>query len=246
MARLFFIVFMTVFTVAVQAQAQTEKFTFIKPGTRHEVAIQLGAFRPTAGFGITGVTGEGGERFGGMGFLFAADYFHAVTSLLSAGLEGLYLNRGNYEMKNLPFSNQFAGASTQVRGNTMAILALLRLRAPGTGYRPFMIGGIGAHRTTMDVYMLSPPGTFWGAGFGPEMHVVQGKSTGPIGVLRGGIERAWADGGTLALEAGWVVIPAGTYNRTVLGTLMVPNDIVSRGDGLSISAKFGYRFGGGS
>lgn len=243
MARCFFAAFMTFF--AVSARAQTDKAVFASPDRRQELSIELGAFRPTARFGIDGVTGSKGERFGSTGFLFLVDYFHAVTSVLSAGIEGLYINRGTYEVKNLPFSSLFPGASTQVRGNTRAALATLRLRSPGNGIRPYLLGGIGGHVTTMDIYMRSPPGTFWGGNFGQEIHVVQGSASGIIGVMRAGIERAFPDGGTLGIEAGWVGIPAERYLRTAVGRTMLPNDVVSRGDGLSIAAKFGYRFGGG-
>lgn len=243
MKRWLLVVIAAFFTTLVRAQ--DTKSVLQTQGSRHEIALQLGAFRPTARFGINGVTGDKGERFGGTGFLFVVDYFHRVTSVLSAGLEGLHINRGTYELKNLAFAAQFAGASTQVRGNTTALLATLRLRAPGTGIRPYLLGGIGAHMTTMDAFMQSPPGTYWGAGFGPEMNVVQGGSTGLIGTLRGGIEHTFTDNGTLGIEIGWIGIPAQRYSRTALGRTILPNDIVSRGDGLTLSAKFGYRFGGG-
>lgn len=230
---------------AASARAQDSKSILANPGSRHEIALQLGAFRPTARFGINGVTGDKGERFGGTGFLFVIDYFHRVTSVLSAGLEGLHINRGTYELKNLAFAAQFAGASTQVRGNTTALLATLRLRPAGTGILPYLLGGIGVHTTTMDAFMQSPPGTYWGGAFGPEMNVVQGGSTGLIGTVRGGVERTFADNGTLGFEVGWIGIPAQRYSRTALGRGILPNDIVSRGDGLTVSAKFGYRFGGG-
>lgn len=88
---------------AASARAQDSKSILANPGSRHEIALQLGAFRPTARFGINGVTGDKGERFGGTGFLFVIDYFHRVTSVLSAGLEGLHINRGTYELKKSRF-----------------------------------------------------------------------------------------------------------------------------------------------
>jgi hypothetical protein len=119
------------------------------------------------------------------------------------------------------------------------------LRAPAGRIRPYILGGIGGHMTTMDAYMEAPPGYYWGNGFGPERNVVQGNATGLIGVLRGGIEREFANGGTLGFEAGWVGIPAQRYIRTALGRTILTEDIVSRGDGLTFAATFGYRFGGG-
>jgi hypothetical protein len=243
MARGLFFVFMA--CLAASARAQTDKTVVASADGRQEVSIELGAFRPTARFGLNGVTGDKGERFGGTGFLFVFDYLHALTPFLSAGLEGLYINRGTYELKNLAFSAQFPGTSTQVHGHTKALLATIRLRRSGTGIRPYLLGGIGGHATHMDVFMQARPGFIWGAGFGQEINVVQSDASGLIGVLRAGIERAFPDGGSVGIEAGWVGIPAQRYSRTEIGRIFLPNDVVSRGDGLTIAAKFGYRFGGG-
>lgn len=240
--RWFFAVFVT-FSSAT-AGAQIGDTTFGRSDGRHEVSIQLGAFKPTARFGLTGVTGDKGERFGSTGFLFSADYFRAVTPAVAVGLEGLYLNRGNYFVKNLAFANSFAGATSRVRGDTKAVLATFRFRRPGTGYRPYVIGGVGGHVTTLDVYMQAPPGFFWGAGFGEEITVVRGNASGLIWTVRGGIEKAWADGGTLGIEVGFIGIPSHRYDRTAFGRAIgLPSDVVSAGDGFSLAAKFGYRFG---
>lgn len=230
---------------ALPLRAQSQKTVLTSADRRHEVEIGLGAFHPTAKFGINGSTGDKGERFGGTGFLFTADYFHALTSYLSAGVEGMYINRGTYEVKNLAFAAFFSGTSTQVRGNTQAILATLRLRAPGDGVRPYVLCGFGGQKTTMDMVAVAPPGFIWGGGAGEEIQVVHGGASGVIGVLRGGVEKAFPDGGLLGLEVGWVGIPTATYLRTSFGRAVLPNDIVSRGDGITIAAKFAYRFAGG-
>lgn len=210
---------------------------------RHELALHLGAFRPTARFGINGLTGDRGERFGATGFLFSADYFHAVTPVLAAGLEGLYINRGTYMLENL-VANE--GSKTLVRGDTKAVLALLRLRRSGTGFRPYVLGGVGVHTTSMDVFVRARPGFYW-AGFGDELPAVRGMTSGLVWVLRGGVERAFAEGGIIGLEAGWVGIPSRRYPLTPAGrdVLFLRNDVVASGDGLSLAVKFGYRFGGG-
>lgn len=241
MTRCLLAVLVTFF--AASAPAQAEKTVLASLDGRHEIALQLGAFRPTARFGINGLTDDQGERFGSTGFLFAADYFHSLTSALSAGLEGLFINRGNYQLDNLAAN---PGSKTLVRGDTKALLATLRLRRSGAGYRPYVLGGVGAHVTTMDVFVQAPPGSNW-VGFGDELAAVRGNASGLIWVLRGGIERAFTDGGTIGLEAGWVGIPAHRYSRTEAGRTVIglPNDVVAAGSGLSIAAKFGYRFGGG-
>lgn len=210
---------------------------------RHEIALHLGAFRPTARFGINGLTGDRGERFGATGFLFTADYFQALTPVLAAGLEGLFINRGTYMLDNLAAN---PGSKTLVRGDTKAVLATLRLRRSGIGFRPYVLGGIGAHSTTMDVFVRARPGFNW-VGFGDEISVVKGNASGLIWVLRGGVERAFDEGGTIGLEAGWVGISSRKYPLTAAGrdVLGLTNDVVASGDGFSLAVKFGYRFGGG-
>ncbi|MCR4294233.1 MAG: hypothetical protein NUW21_01765 [Elusimicrobia bacterium] len=230
--------------VAAAAPAQADDMVLASRDGRHEIALQLGAFRPTARFGINGLTGDRGERFGATGFLFLADYFQALTPALSAGLEGLFINRGTYMLENLAVN---PGSKTLVRGDTKAVLAMLRLRRPGTGFRPYVVGGLGAHTTTMDVFVRVRPGFIWGGGFGEEISAVKGNASGFIWVLRGGLEHAFAEGGTIGLEAGWVGIPSRRYPLTPAGRDVVglSNDVVSAGDGLSLAVKFGYRFGGG-
>lgn len=229
--------------VCIAGQAQAADTLLASRDGRQEIALQLGAFRPTARFGINGLTGDRGERFGATGFLFLADYFHALTPALSAGLEGLYINRGTYMLDNLVAN---PGSKTLVRGDTKAVLAMLRLRRPGIGFRPYVVGGAGVHTTSMDVFVRAPPGFNW-VGYGDEISAVKGNASGFIWVLRGGLEHAIAEGGTIGLEAGWVGIPSLRYplapaGRSVLG---LTNDAVSAGDGLSLAVKFGYRFGGG-
>ena len=226
---------------AVSSRAQAEKAVMVSADRRHEIAFELGGFRPTSRYDLDGVS----ERFGSTGFAFAADYFYSLTSFFAAGVEGLLLNRGNYQSKNLPFAAIFPGTTTQTRGTTKAVLATVRLRAPGDGIRPYVVGGFGAQQTTMDVFITPPPYFFWGGGFGDEKHAVQGSASGAIAVLRVGVERAWADGGTLGLELGWVGIPSQRFERTALGRAILPRDVMSRGDGLTLAAKFGYRFAGG-
>lgn len=237
----FFGAVLAILIVAAPVQAAD---TVLESGDgRHEVALNLGAFRPTARFGINGLTGDRGERFGATGFLFTADYFRSLTPALAAGLEGLFINRGTYMLDNLAAN---AGSKTLVRGDTKAVLATLRLRRPGIGFRPYVLGGIGAHSTTMDVFVRAPPGSNW-VGFGDEISAVKGNASGLIWVLRGGVEHVFAEGGTLGLEAGWVGIPSRKYPLTPAGrtTLALTNDVVASGDGLSLAVKFGYRFGGG-
>src|SRR5205823_442713 len=127
------------------------------------------------------------------------------------------------------------GTTTLVRGNTKAILATLRLRAAGEGFRPYVLGGVGVQTTTMDIIMTAPPHFIWGAGFGDEIAAVQGSASGMIGVVRAGIERRFLDGGTLGLELGWVGIPAQNYVRTAIGKAILPSDVTSRGDGISLA-----------
>lgn len=237
-----------VFAAIITLSAQVKAAGLAEYGSadgRQEVSINLGSFHPTARFGISGLTGDRAERFGSTGFLFTADYFHSVTRMLALGIEGMYINRGGYKVHNLSLASLFNGASTDVRGNTKAILAMSRLSFPWGGVRPYVAGGVGIQNTSMDLFMKSPPGTFWGAGFGDEITVVRSSVSGIIGVVRGGVEKSFASGGTLGLEAGWVRIPAGRFVRTPVGQSYLQNDIVTSGDGLSLAVKFGYRFGGG-
>lgn len=240
MTRCLFAVFILLF--AASARAQSGKMALSSSDGRHEVAISAGAFRPTSHFAFGGAN----ERFGSTGFMFILDYLHALNKAVGAGVEGMYINRGSYQVRNMDFAAQFPGATSRVRGDTKAVLAILRLKLPGDGFRPYVLGGAGFQHTTMDLYMQAPPYFYWGAGFGEEIAAVQGAASGAIFALRTGIEKTYPEGGLLGVEVGWIGIASQRYARTRAGAALGMSDVTTRGDGLSITAKFGYRFGGGS
>ncbi|MDE2491217.1 MAG: hypothetical protein KGM24_10240 [Elusimicrobia bacterium] len=217
---------------------------------RSEATLLTGDFHPTARFGINGTAGDKGERFGRDGYYFGVDYFHRLAPLtysdrgfdrtlavLDAGVEADYVSRSAYALKGLA---AYPGASARVRGDSQVVLALLRVSGPWKGVRPYLIVGVGAHRTRMDAYLQASSGYSWA---GSELPLVRAEATGLAMAGRCGVEKVFADGGVLGLEFGYLTMASRTYPAT--SSLGAP-DVVSRGDGYTLAAKFGVRFGGGS
>jgi hypothetical protein len=234
---------------AVRAQAGSSSdptAAWLSPDGRSELALLAGDFHPTARFGINGNSGDKGERFGRDGYYFGVDYFHRAApltysgrtlALFDLGVEADYVTRGDYELKSLA---SYPGASAHVRGDSQVLLALLRVRGSGKRLRPYLVVGVGADRTRMDAYLDSPGGYAWSGG---ELALARGEATGLAMTGRCGVEDVFADGGVLGLEFGYLTMASRTYPAT--SSLSAP-DVVSRGDGYTLAAKFGVRFGGGS
>jgi|CXWL01.1.fsa_nt_gi hypothetical protein len=242
MKRFLLTIFLAFFADAVWAQTAAD-FSLTSADGRKELGFLFGAFQPMAEFGISNAGGQG-EKFGSFGFAGAMDYFYALTPAVSAGLEGMYISRGEYALNNLSAINE---TETLVRGDSVVALALLRVRNPvKKGLRPYGTFGLGLHRTTMDIFIQAPPGFAW-VGNGPEYVVARGITSGLAWALRGGVEHVFADGGVLGFELGWLGIPSQRYPLTGDGRAIgLRNDVVSGGDGLTMAAKFAVRFGGGS
>lgn len=206
----------------------------------NEFALNVGAFHPTSKFGYNGT--NSGERFGNNGFLFGFDYLHQAVGLLSLGGELDYINRGEYNVTGLPAAvlNPLAvtTAQTRVRGDSMLLMAVARLRAPGYGWRPYAIGGIGVHKTHMDLFVKAP-------GLA-ESSIIRDDATGTAFMMRAGVEKVSKLGAFIGAEVGYVRMDAQTYRHTADGAAAGFGDVRSSADGMTFILRCGTRFGAGS
>lgn len=207
----------------------------VSPDGRNEVAVGVGAFHSTAKFGYRGLAGDKGERFGSTGFLWTLDYLRALNKAFAVGGEFGYVNRGDQNITNTVVGTPSA---TKVRGDSMLLMAVARLRSPGLGWRPYVIGGAGFHQTHFDIFGLVPGFT--------ETPVVRGDSTGLALMGRAGLEYAWPRGGFAGFEAGYLHTDTKVYQPTAAGVAGGFNNVSAAGDGFSYLLRLGIRFGAGS
>lgn len=205
------------------------------PDAVNEFAVNLGGFHPTSKFVLNGPGGGTGERFGNNGFLFGFDYLHQAVGPLSIGGEFDYLNRGEYNVTNVSGA---VPSDTRVRGDSMLLMAVARLRAPGHGWRPYAMGGIGFHKTHMDLY-VSAPAT-------DELNLVRDDVTGTAFMMRAGVEKVSKQGGFIGAEVGYIRMDSQVYHPTATGALAGYGDVRSSGDGMTFILRCGTRFGAGS
>jgi hypothetical protein len=198
----------------------------------NEFTLSVGLFHPTGTFGFLGIPGDRGERFGSTGNLVAIDYLRAVNRYAALGVEGAYISRSEYKATNV----FVAPAITQVRGDSKLLLLVFRLRAPGDGLRPYVMGGWGTHRTHFELY-----GSIGGA----EAALVTGDAGGTAWMGRGGIEYNWPGGSFVGLDGGFLRIADRSYSATNFGRLFGFQDVVASGDGLTYTLRMGFRFGSG-
>lgn len=206
----------------------------------NEFAVNVGAFHPTSKFNYNGV--NSGERFGNNGFLFALDYLHTAVGPLALGGEFGYANRGEYNVTQVPAAalNPLAASTiqTRVRGDSMLLMAIARLRQPGTGWRPYAVGGAGFHKTHMDLYATAPRFT--------EFTVVRDDVTGTALMMRVGMEHTSPQGGFIGVEAGYIWMNSQVYRHSADGAAAGFSDVTSAASGITFILRCGTRFGAGS
>jgi hypothetical protein len=205
----------------------------MSPDGANEFALTIGGFHPTAKFGFRGLPGDKGERFGGNGFLFTADYLHAIVPAFAVGGELGYISRTEQDVSNVVIGA--ASAATRVRGDTSLLMAIARLRAPGLGWRPYALFGAGLNWTHLDLVGTAP-------GF-QEISIIRGDTSGLALMGRAGIEYVSKKGTFLGLEAGYLHTDVKTYQPTTDGALAGFKSIQVAGDGVSYALRAGVRFG---
>jgi len=201
----------------------------------NEFGVNIGAFHPTSKFVLNGPGGGQGERFGNNGFLFAFDYLHAAVGPLAVGGEYGYVNRGEYNVTNVSGA---VPSVTRVRGDSSLLMAIARLRSPGIGWRPYAIGGVGFHKTHMDLYISQPAFT--------EGTLIRDDVTGMALMLRAGMEYVSPQGGFVGAEAGYIRMDSQNFQPTAGGALAGFGSVRSSADGMTFILRCGTRFGAGS
>ena len=202
------------------------------PDGVHELSLHVGGFHPTGRVGYAN-TGSQEDRYGGNGAMFGFNYFRALNRVFALGGEYDYISRGAYEASNvfvLP-------AKTFVRGDTSLIMAVLRIRKPGAGWRPYAIAGIGLHRSHMQIY---------GEQEGVQSAIYMDDNSGLAWMGRAGLEYAAPSGGFIGLEGGYVGARAESYSPTALGLSGSFPIIKVAPNGISYLLRAGVRFGAGS
>jgi len=206
----------------------------MSPNGAHEVSINLGGFHPTSRFGFRGIAGDRSERFGSNGFYGTVDYLMRVNAPLAVGGEFGYVNRDAQSVTNVTIGTP---SSTRVRGDSLLLLALARLRMPGFGWRPYVVGGAGFHRTVFDLYGSVPGLT--------DNPIIRGNETNYALVGRAGLEYANKRGGFIGFEAGYLHTAAMHIQPTATAAALGYQNVTVTGDGVSYSVKLGVRFGDG-
>ena len=201
----------------------------------NEFAVNIGAFHPTSKFVLNGPGGGQGERFGNNGFFMGLDYLHTAIGPLALGGEWAYANRGEYNVTNVSGA---VPSVTRVRGDSVLLMAIARLRSPGIGWRPYAIGGVGFHKTHMDLYISQPAFT--------EGTLIRDDATGMALMMRVGMEYVSHLGSFIGAEAGYIRMDAKTYQPTAGGALAGFGSVRSSADGMTFILRCGTRFGAGS
>ena len=226
-------------TFVIPAQAQDDRNVSsplaLSLDGRHELALTVGAFRPTSSFNLrrTGAFGSN-DRFGRTGYMFAMDYLRNLNRSVAIGAEWGYISREQQEITNV--YNPILPFVTRVRGDTNLVLGIVRLRLPGAGFRPYGLVGAGWFRTRLNVYGAWPSG-------GPEADFIDDAKTGFAWMMRTGVEYTALSGSFIAVEGGFLRTASKSFGPTDAGLASGFLPVSATGDGMSLAMRVGIRLG---
>lgn len=201
----------------------------INPQGKNEFAVNVGLFRPDSRFSFrrTGLLDQK-ETFGRPGPMIVLSFIRGVTPYVGVGVEGGYISRGDRHITNV-----FNGAVTRVTGDTSYLMGMLRLRKPGLGLRPYVLGGFGGHHTELHLFGYN----------GGVSALVKDRRQGQAWTARGGLEYVRPSGAFLGVECGVLRTDTKTYRATAFGASFNFQDVSAASNGASLSLRMGTRFG---
>jgi len=210
----------------------------------HELSLDLGVSAPLSDVDFsnvcfTGVGCGGRDRNGDPGVLAGLRYLYYPDPRWGWGFDFHYLGRSWTSTQSLT-----PGAETNVSGGSEVFLAALKYRiVPDGPVRPYLLGGVGAHRTTLAIDSTPLPGFAWGdTGTFETRRLVDGEAWGFATSARFGVDFPSFSPTFVGFELGWTGLFHGRYNPTQaganagLGTFSGPLNI------FTIAGHIGWRF----
>jgi opacity protein-like surface antigen len=205
---------------------------------RQNFSFGLGAMVPLSRVDFTS-TGGGTDANGGSGILFSGRYLYNLTPRLSIGPDvGLAHRAATGSQSLLPESN------TDVFGNTFLLMGTAKLSLVNEGpVRPYLLGGLGANRTSTIVEATPNPGFGWSDTNTTETRTLADQSRWGLAThLAFGLDFPFFDATFFGLEVGWTYLDNPHYDATRAGQDVGLTSVTGIQHMLTIAARWGWRF----
>jgi len=200
------------------------------------LSVQFGLAVPVSQVDFS-ATGGGNALNGGTGALFGLQYLHQFTRRLDLGLEFEYADRsvnGTYGL--LP------SAVTYVSGDSLVFLGEGRwnLRDHGTA-RPYLLAGLGTHRTSETIDARPFPGFYWAATPTFERRrLVDDDLWGFASCLRFGVDFDVEPNASLGFDLSWLRLDGGAYRATSQGQALGLSGVSGAVNIISLAGRIGF------
>jgi opacity protein-like surface antigen len=191
-------------------------------------------------------TGGGTDSNGDAGLMLGTQYNYYLTNKLAAGFNVELMNRSATGSQSL-----VPDASTDVSGNSFLVLATLKYSLLNRGaVRPYVLGGVGANRTSTVIDATPNPGGLWcedsdptcANGTAETRTLVDERKWGLATTARFGLDFVLADPALFSLEFGWTGMPNSSYSSTQRGKELGLTNVSGNLDVFTVAAKWGWRF----
>jgi opacity protein-like surface antigen len=206
--------------------------------THQTFSLGLGAAIPLSRVDFSG-TGGGTESNGDTGILIGGRYLFDLSPNLSVGPDLEYFHRSRTQSQSL-----LQESNTDVFGNTLMLLANAKWSFVSRGpARPYLLGGVGANRTSTIAEGTPNPGFSWSDTDSTETRtLVDQAHWGFASHLAFGIDFPMWELATFGLEFGWVYLGNSPYEATPAGRDVGLTSLTGSQHALTISGRWSWRY----
>jgi opacity protein-like surface antigen len=198
--------------------------------------LQFGLAIPISQVSFSAI-GGGDALNGDVGALVGLQYFHQFNQRLGLGLEFNYIDRSSNETFGL-----LPSGAAFVSGDSLVFLGEGRwtLRDHGA-VRPYLQGGLGAHRTSETIDFRPFPGTYWATTFPFDTRrLIDDDLWGFASCVRFGVDFTLDHNASLGFDLSWLRLAGGTYQATPQGQTLGLTGVSGALNIISLAARIGF------
>lgn len=205
---------------------------------RQAFSLNLGLAAPLSGVDFSSIGGGSGSN-GGPGPLLGAQYVYYLNQRLGLGADFGFFGRGGTDSPSLVLS-----ADTSVSGGSLLLLGVLRYALlPRGPARPYVLAGLGAHRSSTQIDATPIPGFAWSdTGTAETRRLVDGSSWGLASTLRLGMDFHYLDPAFFSFELGWLGLQGADAPATAAGRALGLSGVSGPLHVFIVGGRWGWRF----
>lgn len=203
------------------------------------LSFDFGVDAPLNDVSLSGTSGGDSASDGIAGPLFGVQYLYHPVPRLGWGLEFHYYDRSGTDSPDL-----LPSSDSHVFGDTLLLLGVMKCSLTDRGpVRPYVLLGLGGHRTTTTIDSHPSPGYAWSDTQTTETRrVVDDSALGLAASARLGLDFGFAGPFTFGVEAGWTGLTSATYQATAQGRALGISGVSGPLNYFTFAGRWGFDF----